>query len=68
MKLSMRELTDGMQGALNKVKGVVSNVLPGNGAQDADEKRKNMLGSGMAANAAQNIINRKKAIDDVMGN
>ena len=67
MKLSMRELTDGMQGALNKAKGIVSNVLPGNGNQDTDESRKKALGSGMAANAAQNIINRKKAIDDVMG-
>ena len=63
MKLSSKELTEGMQGALNKVKSTFGSVLS---KSSTDEEKKKMLGSGMASNAAQNIINRKKAIDDAM--
>lgn len=64
MKLSPKELTEGMRGALDKAKSTLGSVLS---KSSTDEEKKKMLGSGMAASAAQNIINRKKAIDDVMG-
>ena len=64
MKLSPKELTEGMRGALDKAKSTLGSVLS---KSSTDEEKKRMLGSGMAANAAQNIKNRKKAIDDVMG-
>ena len=68
MKLSMAELDKGMMDALQKVKSgvgsVVDKIKP---KPSSDDQMKNMLGSGTASQAAGQIINRKKQIDEAAG-
>lgn len=60
MKKTIQEITEGMQGALNKVKGVI--------VDNSDESKKKLVGTGMAGQAADAIIKRKKATEDAINN
>jgi hypothetical protein len=59
---SAKEMTEGMLGALNKIK----NPAPAPAPSESDESKAKLLGTGMANRTAQVIMKRKKQLDEVM--
>ena len=62
MKLSMDELNQGMRDVLTGLKNKASSIMtPKQPDPGDDESRKKILGSGTASQAAQQIMDRKRA-------
>ena len=57
-----KEMTEGMMGALSKLKNLVPAPAPGG----TDEDKAKLLGTGMANRTANVIMKRKQQLDEVM--
>ena len=67
MKLSMDELNQGMRNVLTGLKSKASSIMtPKQPDPGDDESRKKSLGSGTANQAAQQIMDRKKANEEAL--
>lgn len=67
MKLSMDELNRGMRNVLTGLKDKASSLITPKAPNPGDdESRKKLLGSGTANQAAQRIMDRKKANEEAL--
>lgn len=67
MRMSMDELNQGMRNVLSGLRDKASSLMaPKKPDPGTDESRKNMLGSGTASQAAQQIMDRKKANEEAL--